>query len=81
MNTATRLMKMADNKASVSGTYHGQPFRGTVISSRQVNWSSAPEEITIAVEAGYTFFGQERSHILINSQDVDSGKHQCIERI
>ena len=76
MNTATRLMRLADNNAKVSGTYFGENYSGTVESSRQLNWGpDYPEQITIKFDTEQFVFGMSRNVILINSRDIDDGIH------
>lgn len=77
MNTSTRLMQMADNKASVTGTYYGVKFAGKAESSRQLWWGpDYPEQLTIALDAPITVFGGETERILINARDIDERTHR-----
>jgi hypothetical protein len=75
MNTATMMVKMAEQKGIVTGTYHGVPFRGWVASSRQLNWApDYPEQVVVELYRPITVFGVKREHIRINSRDVDAGQ-------
>jgi len=78
MNTATKLMKIADDKAEVVGTYHGAKFTGKAKSSRQITVSPYPEQIWIETEP-FEVLGRIADSVLICSDDVDAGKH-TVER-
>lgn len=77
MNTNTKLMQMADNKATVTGTYYGVKFAGKAESSRQLWWGpDYPEELTISLDAPITVYGEERARILIDARQVDDRTHR-----
>lgn len=77
MNTATKLVRMADGKSKVTGRYYGVEFTGQVESSRQLNWGpDYPEQARIVLDAPITVFGGETNVVLINSREVDEQEHE-----
>lgn len=76
MNTATKLVQMADRNAKVTGSYFGVAFTGTADSSRQLFWGpDYPEQVRIVLDAPLAVYGEVRSSILIDSRQVDDGTH------
>jgi hypothetical protein len=78
---STRLMRMADRRAIVTGLYFGEPFKGQVVSSRQITVRPFPEQVKIETAPGTALMGENRDRhgILINAQDIIEGTHALHE--
>ena len=72
MTQATRELVHNASGKSVTGTYHGVEFTGTVTSTRP-NYASWDEIAYIKLAAPITVFGSERTDLVIDSALIDKG--------
>ena len=76
MTTDTNLMKMADSKSQVSGTYYGIEYTGTAVSSRQITTRPYREEITIELDEAINVLGDNnRTVLLISADQIENKTH------
>lgn len=82
----TQLMKMADNKSKVTGTYFGIGFSGTVVSSRQ-HTVTYREQVTVELDGeiekpGKNIDGsqyKDSGAIIISAADIENKLHTIQE--
>ena len=76
----TKMMKLADEKAHVTGLYYGKKFSGTAVSSRQ-NTCNYREMVTIELDAPIEKPGKYMSQepIIIWASMVEQGYYSINE--
>jgi hypothetical protein len=72
----TQLMKIADNKSKVTGTYFGVGFTGTAVSSRQ-HTVTYREQVTIELDREIEKPGNymDGGAIIISARDIETKLH------
>ena len=80
---ATQMVRMADSKSRVTGTYYGKPFSGTVVFSRQISMRPYPEQVTIELDSEIIKPGNHKcgDAILLWSSDVGLGGDHSIDQL
>jgi hypothetical protein len=76
----TQLMKLADNKSKVNGTYFGVKFSGTVVSSRY-HTVTYREMVTIELDQAIEKPGNymDGGAIIISARDIETKLHTIQE--